>query len=82
MQIAPSSTILDLKQLCTEKTQLPAESQRLIFKGKKMQEKNDDNYVFNLTRLKSAYLFHHSRVSYSLTNNVLMQFLGRILKDE
>ena len=34
VQIAPSSTVLELKQLCTEKTQLPAESQRLIFKGK------------------------------------------------
>ena len=34
VQIAPASTVLDLKQLCTEKTQLAAESQRLIFKGK------------------------------------------------
>jgi len=32
--IAPSSTVLELKTQCTEKTQLPAESQRLIFKGK------------------------------------------------
>ena len=33
VQIAPSATILELKQLCKEKTELPAESQRLIFKG-------------------------------------------------
>lgn len=34
VQVEPTGTVLQLKQACTEKTQLPAESQRLIFKGK------------------------------------------------
>jgi len=38
VQIAPASTVLDLKQLCTEKTQLAAESQRLIFKGRILKD--------------------------------------------
>ena len=32
--IAPTASVLDLKEKCTEKTELPAASQRLIFKGK------------------------------------------------
>jgi len=32
--IGGKASVLDLKKKCTEKTQLPAESQRLIFKGK------------------------------------------------
>ena len=32
--IAPSATVEQLKKECFEKTQLAAESQRLIFKGK------------------------------------------------
>lgn len=31
--VDPANTVLQLKELCKEKTQLPAESQRLIFKG-------------------------------------------------
>ena len=34
VQLAPTSTVLQLKEECKEKTQLPPESQRLIFKGK------------------------------------------------
>ena len=34
VQVAPNATVLQLKEACTEKTQLPAASQRLIFKGK------------------------------------------------
>ena len=34
VQVSPDATVLQLKEECKEKTQLPTESQRLIFKGK------------------------------------------------
>lgn len=59
--IAPSSTVLELKTQCTEKTQLPAESQRLIFKGKIMKDAQTlasyeiaDGLTVHLVRGKTA----------------------------
>ena len=33
VEVSPKATVLELKQACVEGSKLPAESQRLIFKG-------------------------------------------------
>jgi len=40
VEVEPSQTVLQLKELCKEKTNLEAVSQRLIFKGRILKDEN------------------------------------------
>ena len=53
IEIDPASSVLELKQKCAEKISIPAESQRLIFKGR--------NTKLTAMELVFNHLFHSFR---------------------